>query len=578
MDSRTAAHVLSEIASLLDLRAENRFKARAYRAAAKAILGVDSDDLTSLYAEGELAKIPGLGPATLGVIGDLVQNGESQYLEQLRMNVPEGVLELMRIPGLGVAKIQQIFEELSITTMDELEAAARDGRLARLRGFGGKTAEKLLTGIAFARRTSSQALLPRAVAEAGRLLASVRRRPDVVVAEIAGSVRRRCEVVRDIDIVAGVRGDPAVVAASFGRVPGVRDVSTNRGHAAIQYVDGTLLDLYCVPPDEFAVALWRATGNAGHIAEVSDALGQRGFALADDRVLDPDGRPVAVPDEPSLFALIGAAYTPPELREGLGELPAAAAHALPSLVTVSDIRGVLHCHSNYSDGTATIAQMVDAARRLGWTYLGITDHSESAFFAGGLKRDAVARQHAEIDKLNATLDGFRVLKGIEADILVTGKLDYDDATLDRFDYVIGSVHSRFRMSKAEMTTRILTALDDPRLTILGHPTGRLLLAREPYAVDVDAVIEKAIERGVALELNADPRRLDLDWRRCLQAKRLGATIEIGPDAHSPRSLENVTVGVDVARKAWLEPADVLNTRSADDVLAFAHRRSNHAHH
>ena len=578
MDSRSAAHVLSEIASLLDLRAENRFKARAYRTAAKAILGVDSDDLTTLYAEGELAKIPGLGPATLGVVGDLIENGESQYLEQLRMNVPEGVLELMRIPGLGVAKIQQIFEELGVTTMDELEAAARDGRLARLRGFGAKTAEKVLTGIEFARRTGSQALLPRGLAEAGRLLASVRRHPDVVAAEIAGSVRRRCDVVRDVDIVAAVRGDPAVVAASFGRMPGVREATTNRGHAAIQYVDGTLLDLYCVAPEDFAVALWRATGNAAHLAEVAGALGQRGFTLVDDRVLDADGRPVAVPDEPSLFALIGASYPPAELREGLGELPAAAAHALPSLVTMSDIRGVLHCHSNYSDGTSTIAQMVDAARRLGWTYLGITDHSESAFFAGGLKRDAVARQHAEIDKLNATLDGFRVLKGIEADILVTGKLDYDDATLDRFDYVIGSVHSRFRMSRSEMTTRILDALDDPRLTILGHPTGRLLLAREPYAVDVDAVIEKAVERGVALELNADPRRLDLDWRRCLQAKRLGATIEIGPDAHSPRSLENVSVGVDIARKAWLEPADVLNARSAEEVLAFAHRRSHPAHH
>src|SRR5688572_2658460 len=319
MDSRSAAHVLSEIAALLDLRAENRFKARAYRTAAKAILGVDSDDLTSLYMEGELAKIPGLGPATLSVIGDLIENGESQYLEQLRMNVPEGVLELMRVPGLGVAKIEQIFEELGVTTLDELEAAARDGRLARLRGFGAKTAEKLVTGIAFARRSTSQALLPRALAEATRLVASVRRHPDVITAEIAGSTRRRCDVVRDIDIVAAVRGDPSVVAASFGHVPGVREITTNDGHAAIRYVDGTMVDLYCVVPDEFAVALWRATGSAAHVAEMSDALRQRGFALVDDRVLDADGRPVAVPDEPSLFALIGASYTPAELREARGE-------------------------------------------------------------------------------------------------------------------------------------------------------------------------------------------------------------------------------------------------------------------
>ena len=572
MDSRTAAHVLSEIAALLDLHAANRYKARAYRTAAKAILGLDADDLAPLYRSGELATVPGIGPATLSVVADLIENGESRYLEQLRVNVPEGVLELMRIPGLSVAKIQQIFEELGVSTLDELEAAARDGRLAKVKGFGQKTADKLLGSIAFARRTSTQALLPRAVAEAGRLLASVTRHPDVVAAEVAGSVRRRCDVVRDVDIVASVHGDPDVVAASFGRAPGVRDVVTTQGHAAIRYVDGALLDLYCVPPDEFAVALWRATGSTGHVEEMTIALGAAGFTVVGNRVLDAAQRVVPLPDEAALYALIGAEFPAPELRESRGELAAATAHALPHLVTAADIRGVLHCHSSYSDGTASIAEMADAARRLGWSYLGISDHSESAFFAGGLSRDAVARQHDEIDALNATLHDFRILKGIEADILPTGQLDYDDATLERFDFVIGSVHSRFRMTEAEMTTRILTALDDPRLTILGHPTGRLLLAREPYAVDIDAVIEKAAARGMALELNADPRRLDLDWKRCLQAKRLGAVIEIGPDANSPRGLENTVVGVDIARKAWLEPSDVLNAWSVDDVLAFAHRR------
>jgi len=578
MDSRSAAHVLSEIAALLDLRAENRFKARAYRTAAKAILALDSDDLSTAYRSGELARVPGIGPATLGVVGDLIENGESRYLEQLRVNVPEGVLELMRVPGLGVAKIQQIFDELGVATLDELDAAARDGRLAKLRGFGPKTAEKLVANIAFARRTSAQALLPRALAEAGRLVASVRRHPDVIVAEVAGSVRRRCDVVRDIDIVAGVRGDPAEVAASFAHAPAVREVTPTGGHAAIRYIDGTVLDLYCVPPDEFAVALWRATGSASHVGEMTDALRERGFTLDGDRILDTASGVVPVRDEPALYALVGAAFVPPELREARGEVQAATAHALPSLITLADIRGVLHCHSDYSDGTASIAEMANAARQRGWEYLGITDHSESAFFAGGLSRDAVARQHDEIDALNATLDGFRILKGIEADILATGRLDYDDATLDRFDFVIGSVHSRFRMSEGEMTARILNALDDPRLTILGHPTGRLLLAREPYQLDVEAIIEKAADRGVALELNADPHRLDLDWRRCQQAKQHGVTIEIGPDAHSTRGLDCVAVGVDIARKGWLETGDVLNTRPVDAVLAFAHRRSIHAHH
>jgi DNA polymerase (family 10) len=267
---------------------------------------------------------------------------------------------------------------------------------------------------------------------------------------------------------------------------------------------------------------------------------------------------------------------PPELREGRGEVHAAAYGLLPSLVENTDIRGVLHCHSNYSDGGATIAEMAEAARARGWSYLGITDHSQSAFYAGGLTRDAILRQHDEIDALNAALGSsgtsFRVLKGIEADILPCGRVDYDAEVLDRFDYVIGSVHSRFGMSEQQMTDRVLKALDDPHLTILGHPTGRLLLTREPYAIDMHAVIDKAGDVGVAVELNADPHRLDLDWRLCRHAKDRGVMIEIGPDAHSTHGLDNVAFGVGVARKGWLGAEDVLNTGGADDVLAFAARR------
>jgi DNA polymerase (family 10) len=573
MDSRTAAHVLSEIAALLDLRAANRFKSRAYRTAATAILDLDADDLAPLHRSGELARVPGIGPATLAVVAELIESGESRYLEQLRVNVPEGVLEMMRVPGLGVAKIQMIFEGLGVTTMDELEAAARDGRLATLRGIGPKTAEKLIDAIAFARRTSGYVLFPRARAEAERLLASVRRHPDVIIAEVAGSVRRRSEVVRDIDIVASVRGDPDAAAASFGRMPGVREASLDQGAATLRFVDGTLLDLYCVTPDDFPVALWRATGSGAHVTGMLDALAGHALALRGDRLVAADGGPVPVASEGALYARLDLAAVPPELREGRGELAAAASGGLPRLVTRADIQGVLHCHSRYSDGGASIAEMADAARARGWSYLGISDHSESAFFAGGLSRDAVARQHDEIDALNASRDDFRILKGIEADILPSGQLDYDDSTLESFDYVIGSVHSRFRMPEAEMTARILAALDDPRLTILGHPTGRLLLAREPYAVDMDAVIEKAAERSVSIELNADPHRLDLDWRLCQQARSRGVPIAIGPDAHSTGGLDNIVVGIGIARKGWLEATDVLNTGTADDVIAFAHRRS-----
>jgi DNA polymerase (family 10) len=575
MDSRTAAHVLSEIAALLELRAENRFKSRAYRGAAKAVLALDTDDLAPLLRSGELAKVRGIGRATLAVLTDLVETGESRYLEQLRLDLPDGILDLMRVPGLGPEKIERLHEALGIASLDDLEAAARDGRLATVKGFGPKTAEKMPEAIAIARKSGTLALFPRAYAEAVRLVSAVRRHPDVTQAEIAGSVRRRSEVVRNIDIVAAVTGNPAEIAASFTRIAGVVDATISDGSSAIRFVDGTLLDLHCVPPAKFAVALWRATGSEGHIRQMSDALAARGLLVDDDGVRDTRGERVPLADENALYALLDIPVVPPEMREGDGEL-AAAVRGLPTLVTAADVRGILHCHSTYSDGVATVADLAQAAISRGWSYIGISDHSQSAFYAGGMSRDAVARQHDEIDELNATLGDFRILKGIEADIRVNGELDYDERTLDRFDYVIGSVHSQFKMSEEAMTARIVAALENPHLTILGHPTGRLLLAREGYAVDVEAIIEKAAETGAAIELNADPRRLDLDWRFLRQAKELGVTVEIGPDAHSVPGLDNVVVGVGIARKGWLEAHDILNARSGDDVLAFASARRDRA--
>src|SRR5581483_4816332 len=334
---------------------------------------------------------------------------------------------------------------------------------------------------------------------------------------------------------------------------------------AIRFVDGNLLDLHCVTPEEFPVALWRATGSVEHERAVQEQAARRGLTIADDTLRTADGRPVPIADEVALYGAVGLPYIEPELREGHGELEAAARHTLPSLITTRDIRGVLHCHSHYSDGKATIAEMAAAAKARGWSYLGISDHSQSAFYAGGLSRDAVRAQHDEIDRVNEELTGFRVLKGIEADILADGRIDYDEALLDSFDYVIASVHSRFAMDRVAMTERVLRALDDPHVTVLGHPTGRLLLTREAYAIDMEAVLEKAAEEGVAVELNADPHRLDLDWRLCRTAKQLGCTIEIGPDAHSTNGLDNVELGIGIARKGWLEPGDVLNTLPADAV-------------
>jgi DNA polymerase (family 10) len=573
VDPRSVAHALSQIADFLELKNENRFKSAAYRKAAGAVLAVQTDDLGPALESGDLAKLKGIGPATLSTIRELVENGESRYLEQLRTETPEGLLEMLRVPGLGIAKIQKIHEGLGISTLAELEAAAIDGRLAKLPRFGAGTSAKLLKGIAYLREHSAFMLYPRAMAEAAHVLAAVRAHPAVANAVIAGSLRRRNEVVRDIDVVAACTTEAEQVAADFAGAPGVREAE-RKGHGAarIRFVDGTVLDLHCVTPDKFAIALWRATGSAAHEREVLAHAATRSLSVVDDELRDAAGARVSVRDEHALYRALGLAYIEPELREGRGEVDAAARDQLPTLIESGDIRGVLHCHSDYSDGKATIAEMAAAAKALGWSYIGISDHSQSAFYAGGLKPDAVLAQHDEINRLNSSDPGIRILKGVEADILADGQIDYDPDLLDRFDFVIASVHSRFSMDRETMTARVLRALDDPHVTILGHPTGRLLLSREPYAIDMEAVIEKAADKGVTLEINADPHRLDLDWRHCQLAKSLGCSFEIGPDAHSTRGLANTEFGVGIARKGWLEAADVINAWSVEKLAERLRRR------
>ena len=574
MDSRTAAHVLSQIGALLEVKGEQKFKARAYAGAARSLIALDTDDLGPLLRSGELADTPGIGPSTLSVVRELVETGESAYLNKLREGIPEGLLELLRVPGLNAAKVQVIHDALGVQTLEDLERVAQNGQLAGLPRFGQKTAERILRGIEVLRRNAHLKRFPAAAVESHLMLANVVKHPDVTHAEVAGSIRRHTEVVADIDIVAECSADPAKVAASFARSPGVSQSKTleDAGSVHIRFVDGTHLDMHCVSKADYPVALWRATGSTAHVEEMNVMAQTRGFEIKENSLIKKDGKRVKLEDERSFFAALDLQVIPPELREGLGEIEAAARHDLPNLVTFDDLRGVLHCHSEYSDGTSTIEAMAAAAKERGWDYIGISDHSESAFYAGGLKRDKLLRQIEEIDELNARMNGFRILKGIEADILADGRLDYDAGILDGFDYVIGSIHSRFSMDGDAMTKRVLTAFDDPHLTILAHPTGRLLLSREPYAIDVEAVLEKAVETGVAVELNADPHRLDLDWRYCRQAKELGVTIEIGPDAHSPASLDNVHFGIGMARKAWLEAGEILNTRSADEVVAFARKR------
>ncbi len=572
MDKRAAAHLLDTIATYLELKGENPFKVRAFANAARAVETLPGT-LEEALASGALAEARGIGPATLEVVREYAGTGRATALEELRREVPPGLLEMRRISGLGAAKVRTLHAQLRITTLAELEAAARDGRLAALSGFGEKSAQKILRGIEFLRRTSGLALAHHAARWGEEIRLAVAALPGVAGVEVAGSVRRRAEVAHDADLVAGTALAPAELGRRLQAAVPALGVAEAPGGLKLTREDGASADLYAVAPDRFAAALLWATGSAAHLERLAAHAADRGLTLGPGG-LEQDGEGVRCRDEAALYAALGLPFVPPELREGGDEVARAAAGTLPRLIERDDLAGggLVHCHSVYSDGANPIAELAAVARAAGYGYLGLTDHSAAAAYAGGLREDAVLRQHAEIEELNRGWPDFRILKGIEADILADGTLDYGAETLARFDFVIGSIHSRMDMDRATMTARVLRAMDDPHLTILGHPTGRLLLTRDPIALDLDAVLAKAVERGVAIEINGDPQRLDLDWRRCRGARDAGVMLSIGADAHSLPGLDNMDLGVAVARKGWLEKTDVLNTRNREGFLAFARSR------
>lgn len=539
---------------LLELRGDDAqshaFRAGAHRA------GV----LTEASEVGEVAR-------------EVDLTGGAILLDELREETPEGLFEMLRLPGLGPARIRRISQGIGIETLSQLEAAARDGRLAALPRFGQLTADRVLRSIAAYRAAGAPLLLPHAQAKAAQLAEAVGARPGVRRAAVAGEVRRHLELVREIVIVASCDGDPVAAAAALAHAPEVAEAAgAGTSKLTLRFDDGVRAHVHCVRPGEFGVALLRGTGSDAHVAAVVDLARSRGFVLGETDLRDSAGRIMATPDESDVYRALDTAFVEPELREFADDVDAASRHALPDLIEVGDLRGVLHCHSHYSDGGASIEQLADAAKQRGWSYIGVTDHSQSALNAGGLTAQFVERQHDEIDEVNARQNGVQVLKGVEADILPCGRVDYPVEVLDRFDFVIASVHTRMGMNEAQMTERVLKALDDPHVTVLGHPTGRLLLTREPFAIDLDAVMEKVGATGVAIELNADPHRLDLDWRVLRHARRHGARVSIGPDAHTLDGLDNAAIGVGMARKSGLEASDVLNASPVKDVLAFAERR------
>ena len=570
-DQKTIAQVLEQIAAFLELQGENPFRVRAFRSAAKAVAAL-SGSVADALTDGSLAAAKGVGPATLAIVQEVAASGRSSLLEELRGQVPAGLVEMLQISGLGVAKIRQIHETLGIDSLPELEAAARDGRLARLPRFGQKTAENILKGIAFLRAASGYRLAHHAADEATGLRDALAALPGVTAAIITGDVRRRLEVVRGLSVVLVADVAPEEIYRRIGALPGVQEFSgQDERRVTLRVSGGAEAQVVVTTPRNVGGVLVQATGSEEHLAQLAAHARERGFTL-DGAALWHGSTFVPTADESAFYAALGLAEIPPELREGRGEIAAAAAGTLPALLEPADLRGFLHCHTRASDGTNTVAELAEACRAQGYAWMGITDHSKAAAYAGGLSVADLQRQADEIDAFNATGPGIRVLKGIEADILADGVLDYEDPVLARLDFVIGSVHSRFSQSRAEMTARVLAAMDNPHLAILGHPTGRLLLSRDPYQVDMDAVIAKAIARGVAIEINADPHRLDLDWRLLREARDAGLRISIGADAHNLAGIGNVAFGVGIARKGWLTRADVLNTLPVEGFLAHVTAR------
>jgi DNA polymerase (family 10) len=599
MTKNDIAEVLEEIGTLLELEGENPFKTRAYQAGARALEAMEADEFSARLAAGSLGELKGFGEALVDKITKLHAAAGPEGLEfyaKLRGRIPDGVIALLEVPGLGPKKIKALREQLGVESPEALGEACRAGRVAELAGFGEKTQVKILEGLAnraaYARR--HRWWDARAVAEP--IVAGLRALPEVKRAEAAGSLRRNLETVGDLDFI--VAADAAGVAAItewFCTRPGVKEV-TARGEtkASVRFESGLQADLRIVPEGQFAYALHHFTGSKDHNVAMRQRALARGLSLSEWGLV-PDagegtakekaerGESLPAVSEAEIFGHLGLGYIPHELREGMGEIEAAETarrsenENAPRPLETGDLRGAFHNHTTESDGKGTLAEMAGAAVALGWEYLGIADHSKSSVQARGLDEERLAAQVASIHAWNEKADGRKVwlFAGVECDILPDGRLDYGDDAFAALglDYVVASVHSAFTQTEDEMTRRIVRAIEHPRTTMLGHATGRLLLRREGYKVDIARVIDAAIANRVIIELNSHPSRLDMDWRHWRRAAERGLVCAINPDAHDMAGLAHVEAGVRVARKAGLTAANVLNTRDRAGVACwFAERR------
>jgi len=549
MSTTDVAGILQETADLVELTGGNPHRARAFSRAARALDNLE-DSVAERLQAGTLVDIPGIGDAMADHIGEIVHGGSFDLRDELLSAVPPGLMDVLEVKGLGTKRTRRLWTELDITSLDDLEEAATTDRITSLDGFGAKTQQNILDNVRLLRQYEDQWRLADAWTATQSLLEKLRSLDAVETAAPTGALRRHTETVETFGVIVATTAPEAVRdwAASTLNDPS-EETSTLTGRLD----DGGPVQMHLTSPARFGTAWWRTTGTPEHCAAVAERL-------------DDDSAEYATEDD--LYEAAGLPVIPPALREAQGEVDAAAADELPDLITPDDLAGCLHNHSTYSDGAHSLRKMAEAARDRGFSYFGICDHSQSLRIADGLSPEEVEDQHAAVARLNEEFvdDGtsFRVFHGIESDILSDGGLDYESSVLDLFDFVVASVHTGFSMTEAEATQRLVTAIRNPYTRILGHPTGRLLLRREGYPVNHERVIDACAEHDVALELNANPHRLDLDWRWVRHATDRGVLISINPDAHAIRELDYVKWGVAVGRKGWLTPAQCLNAKSLDE--------------
>lgn len=566
MEKKEIVEILNEIGLLLELKGENPFKSRAYYNAARTIELLD-EDIETLVKEGKLKEVKGIGEALNKKITELVLTGRLKYYEDLKASVPEGLLDMLKIPGLGPKRVRTIYEQLNITSVRELEYACLENRLLDLPGFGEKMQNKILKGIQFIKQFSSHFLYSEAYLEAVNFKEYLDSANVALMTEIAGSLRRKKEIVKDIDILSA-SNNPNNIIQTFLSYPKIKEI-TEKGDTKSSVIleNGIGVDLRVVKEDQFPYAFHHFTGSKEHNTAMRYRAKNMGIKMNEYGLFRGEEL-IRCDNEEEIFSYLGLSFIPPELRENMGEIEAAEKGNIPNLVDESDLKGILHVHTRYSDGSNSLEELVKATKNLGYSYIGISDHSKSAYYANGLNEEQLFEQWKEIDNLNNNYTDFRIFKGIEVDILPDGSLDYDEDILQKFDFVIVSVHSSFNMNKQEMTDRIIKALTNKYTTILGHPTGRLLLAREGYNVDIGKIIEIAAAYGKIIEINSNPYRLDLDWRYIKPAKEKGVMFAICPDVHNIEGLDHVKYGIGIARKGWLEPKNIVNTLNIEDFSKF----------